>query len=522
MFTVEYSHRDGIDVNTIGDDDLLVKGDWGPRVAKNAVPVMELPIVNGNTVTVRYTMPLPDNLIWEPTDFGDYLITTVDGAVRTIPDANGDSVGIKARLIGSLQVRVDSPSVTYVDKFNDATGEASLRDAIIAANAAGGAHTIILDSGTYTIDIPHVADNNVSFPDPADNLYCDAPNHATGWSNETTGDFDITGNITIIGNQNDLTVIDAQGLDRVFKVHPGGDLILQRLTVTGGISPADQGGGGILSAGNVDLLETIVRDNRAFALQGSDPIRGGGIASWQGSLSVSQSWISENESDYGGGLFYCNAASGSVVRSTIDNNKGGGLHSHSDFDLTVNNSTFSANAGGNGALFNGKQDGNGPMSTSTLTATQVTVAFTTNASSAVAGKIHLVDVLLAENDVFSDNDASTTVQNVIGSLELGADLIGPLTRSHDAPPVHPLLVGNPAVDAGSATFVGTTDQRGATRLTPDIGAYEALSGSVGGTVFIDLDEDQVRARLSKPTRRARRKWASPPATRMCSARRKSG
>ena len=161
----------------------------------------------------------------------------------------------------------------------------------------------------------------------------------------------ITGVVTIVGNQSDLTVIDANELDRAFKIHPGGSLNLSRVTVTGGLSPVDQGGGGILSAGNLSLQDSIIRGNSALALPGSDPIRGGGVAVWDGNADITRSWIDENESEFGGGIFYCGDGSGTVSQSTVSNNDGGGLHSHSDSGLNIENSTFSANAGGQGAHF---------------------------------------------------------------------------------------------------------------------------------------------------------------------------
>ena len=101
--------------------------------------------------------------------------------------------------------------------------------------------------------------------------YCPASIHETaelagGWSDSTTGDFDVEGNLTIVGDLNDNTLIDAQGFDRVFKVHPGASLRLARLTVQGGLSAVTQGGGGILSAGALDLQQVIARDNVALGL----------------------------------------------------------------------------------------------------------------------------------------------------------------------------------------------------------------------------------------------------------------
>ena len=56
--------------------------------------------------------------------------------------------------------------------------------------------------------------------------------------------------------------------------------------------------------------------------------------------------------------------------------------------------------------------------------------------------------------------------------------------------MHPLISGNPAIDAGSNVFIGTTDQIGTIRDTPDVGAVEAVAGLVSGRLFVDLNGNQ--------------------------------
>jgi len=70
QFVVEYSHRDGIDLGTIGDDDLVVLGDWGPRSELAAVYQLGSAVANGTTVTATYTITAPDDLIWDALDYG--------------------------------------------------------------------------------------------------------------------------------------------------------------------------------------------------------------------------------------------------------------------------------------------------------------------------------------------------------------------------------------------------------------------------------------------------------------------
>ncbi len=356
-FTVEYRHQSGMVSSSIGNDDLTVTRQWGPADSFQAtlqslsIPAGENP-QNASVVTATYRVAAPGGT-WDPLDFGGYQIETVAGSVLA-----ADASPIERRQIGSFRVRIEAPDVLYVNTTVDAVSDGSLRDAIRLANAAAPSpRTIILDSGLYTIDIEPVVDPSFTFSTLAPEAFCAPLLQSTGWSDETTGDFDVTGSVSIVGNLSDRTVIDAQQLDRVFRVHPGASLSLSRVTVSRGLSPIDQGGGGILSLGNLSVTDSVIRDNVALAPFGLEAIRGGGIAAWSGTANISRTWINQNESNFGGGVFYCDQTAGQIERSTISNNIGGGIHSHSDRDLMVTTSTFSGNEGGQGAIFNGKRDG---------------------------------------------------------------------------------------------------------------------------------------------------------------------
>ncbi len=129
---------------------------------------------------------------------------------------------------------------------------------------------------------------------------------------------------------------------------------------------------------------------------------------------------------------------------------------------------------------------------STIIATQVTVSGTRGSRFAVSGDVSLTETLLS-NGSLSVEDTRVTINNVVPSDALGASALGPLTRFGSNPPVHPVLLGNPAIDNGNPRFAGGTDQRGVPRIVPDIGAFEADAASVAGSVFVDADENQLRA-----------------------------
>ena len=71
----------------------------------------------------------------------------------------------------------------------------SLRDAVIAANASGGADIITLPAGTYTLTIG-----------------------GRGEDAAATGDLDINNSLTINGAGAATTIVDGGGLDRVFDI----------------------------------------------------------------------------------------------------------------------------------------------------------------------------------------------------------------------------------------------------------------------------------------------------------------
>ena len=176
-FTVEFSHRSGINTNTIDNDDLIVTRQWGP--ADQITPTLKPGSVsiNGSMVLATYIVSAPGGN-WDPLDFGDYRISTAAGKVA----ASTGNETIESRDIGSFNVRVVSPSVMYVDTFADSPGENSLRDAIVTANAAAAPRTIILDTGTFAIDVNHVSDPTSTFPQPSAVSSCGPAVHNTGWS----------------------------------------------------------------------------------------------------------------------------------------------------------------------------------------------------------------------------------------------------------------------------------------------------------------------------------------------------
>jgi CSLREA domain-containing protein len=193
---------------------------------------------------------------------------------------------------------------TTLDDVTPNNGKFSLREAIDKANLTSSADVIVLPAGVHKISLAN-------------------PDGATDDVN-ATGDFDITGPLTIVGKGAGLTKIDAANLDRVFHVIGTADAPInvnfRGLTITGGGEVLD-GAGILMKHANVTLRGCVVTKN-------TSGWSGGGISNLTDhtlcNLTLIGSTVSYNESLFadGGGIYVDN---GKVTawRSTITGNRAG-------------------------------------------------------------------------------------------------------------------------------------------------------------------------------------------------------
>src|SRR5690606_18719611 len=110
----------------------------------------------------------------------------------------------------------------------DASGNTSLRAAIMEANALAGANEIIVPAGTYTLSIAGIWESAAA-----------------------TGDLDILDDLIITGDGQGLTIINGAGIDRVFDIALSVNVQFHDLRITGGQAIGDSShvledrGGGI-------------------------------------------------------------------------------------------------------------------------------------------------------------------------------------------------------------------------------------------------------------------------------------
>ncbi len=362
------------------------------------------------------------------------------------------AAALTAALVSALFV-LSSPAlsgsttltVTKTADTNDGACDAdcSLREAIVQANTFA-TDDIDVPAGTYKLTIK-----------------------GRGEDLAATGDLDIRRGVTIRGEGARDTIIDANGIDRVFHTPIQSPSSLFTVSIfgvkiTGGAIP-DSVGGGILHTARGSTLN--LSDS---TVSGNSALQGGGINS-------------------GGGQGFGETVR--IFRSTINGNiapggQGGGIQNTEN--LTLENTTVSGNRsrfGGGIIQFSG-----------TLRITDSTIAFNTAQQPGGgifvnSGAPTLKNAIVSNNqsDFAGFKNCSTSVTSEGNNLEKGTscgfdffgDIIadpklGALAENGGPTRTHALLKGSPAINAGGSPFPAT-DQRGISRpqgFANDIGSVE--------------------------------------------------
>ncbi len=353
-------------------------------------------------------------------------------------------------------------------------GLCTLREAIIAANkdkssgrlagecsATKGSDTIILPAGVYTLTRSDSGNEDSS----------------------STGDLDITANLTVQGAGAKTTIIQAVGFsDRLVQVISG-TVTISGVTLEGGNVTGN--GGGIENDSNLLLENSVITASQASG-------QGGGVFNaGSGTLTLMGSTIHGNQSAANGGGI-ANLGSLTATNSTIANNtsasSGGGLYNQGS--ITVNNLTVAANQAGLGGGV-----ANDPQSTFGFENSILAGNSATNSPDCSGS-------LTSQGYNLVQNPAGCTVNgDQTGNLSSVDPLLGPLQDNGGDTPTMALQDGSPAIDAGNPAPPGSssdacqpTDQRGVARpqaLSCDMGAFELENPAQAGPVYtVNASDDQ--------------------------------
>ena len=355
---------------------------------------------------------------------------------------------------------------TVVTNTND-SGEGSLRQAILNANAFAGADIVGFDTaGVFATD------QTITL---------------------TSGQLTITDDVTIEGTGANNLTVSGNNTSRSFLISRAGtDAILDSLTIANGNAGDANGGGIFVSSGTTLLLtNSNISENQAATAGG---IYNLGIA------TIINSTLSNNQVSFNGGAIY-NIGTATITNSTVSGNQatdlGGGIHNLGT--AIINNSTITNNTAD--ADNDGDSRGGGVFNPSGTVVVKNTI---------IAGN---VDNSNQAPDVFGNitgdgNNLIGTTAGASGTVGTGSDITfasagitninqvidTSLQNNGGTTATHALVTGSVAINGGSNEFVVADtadldgdgniietipyDQRGSgfSRIngtTVDIGAYES-------------------------------------------------
>jgi len=223
--------------------------------------------------------------------------------------------------------------------------DCSLREAIIAANAAGGPDTITVPAGTYVLTI--------AGPD--------------GEDASANGDLDITSDLTISGAGSATTIVDGNGTNRVFEIFVG-PVSFSGLTIRNGSAAGFGGGIDNRSTSTVTITNSTISNNQANGF-------GGGINNnGAGTVTISNSSVTGNTAlggNFGGGINNNFNGTLNVTDTVVSGNTaggfgGGGINNNFSGPATVTSSTISGNTAENGGGINNNSSGSFTLTDSTV------------------------------------------------------------------------------------------------------------------------------------------------------------
>ncbi len=395
------------------------------------------------------------------------------------------------------KVQNDVCDINLPDAFAECTLRAAIDEANRFSNTDYEGVYIHVPAGNYALTLPGVNENN-----------------------NATGDLDMRPqnmDIIIEGDSPLTTIIDANGLDRVFDIgfYSGSamhySVTLRNLTITGGNlygtlnGTLSLCGAGIYNEGDLTLENVIIEDNRTdFTGTPSTGADGGGIFNGNpGSLLINTSIIRGNAAVRGGGIFSSSNTTLTILGSTINGNhatsqateytSSGAISNYGT--AIISNSTISSNDSeyGVGGIRN---DGTLYLANVTLVKNE---SLSSPANLSAMNSVNIRNSIIAypqgngvlncdgysiSSSGYNISDDTSCVLVYEGDQFNVDPLLSPLARLGNTippyAPTHGLLPGSPAKDHRSGLcqlFNGSTvtiDQRGENRSDGkcDSGAFE--------------------------------------------------
>ncbi len=362
------------------------------------------------------------------------------------------------------------------------SGEGSLRQAVLNANAIAGNDTITFDATVFT-----------------------TPQTIT----LTTGQLVLSSNVNVQGVGAALLIINGNAASRIFHINNNAVASISDLTATNGKHTTSWGGAvNVVNGSNVTLLRCVVSNS-------TSQLNGGGIYVSGSTLNAISSTISGNTATTigGGALSTGTAPSGEIINlinSTISGNtsvSGGAMHFGTNPNVSIRQTTITNNttttSGGSVTVSSGTVTVSNSLIAANVNNTSVpdvSGTFTSNGGN-VIGNVGTATGFTGTNDLIGTGAAP--INPLIAAL---SDNGGPTLT-------HLPLNGSPAINNGLVANLPTdtydldvdtitaeslpVDQRGGVNLrqrgsAPDAGAVEAFAFEPTLTAA-NTDEDNLNS-----------------------------
>lgn len=386
----------------------------------------------------------------------------------------------------SLSLSIASAQAATIEVLNnsDVTGNCSFRDAVQSANTNTSVGNCVGGNGADLIDLSAIAGQTVTLS--GDSVQITSAVTISGHGTTISGNnanrvFEVTNssNATI----NDLTITAGQyanGGGALF-VGPGATLSLNKSTV----SSSSAGVGGAVMVEGSNTKAAILNANQSYFSGNTADLRGGAIfARNNATITLTNSTLANNSSDYGGGVnMLSNSYDGilsstlNVTNSTFSSNtatfQGGAIHNLSS-EVSLKASTLSGNVageehGGGGVFFGSDGDG-------TLTLSNSIIANSTHSDCAGGASVYggYIANYISGSGVNLVMDGAVCGLTASASLLTDDPMLDPLGSNGGPTNTQALQAGSPAIDAAISCAGVVTDQRGLSRIdgSCDLGAFE--------------------------------------------------
>ncbi len=355
---------------------------------------------------------------------------------------------------GTIHFYVD-PSAPYIPNnlCTDPAHPCRIEE-VMAKVATDGAYTLHMAAGTYTYNLSaSPIDYQLTMIGP------DVPEGSDP--------------VVILDGQNDHPVMVIMA--------PGHTITLQNLVIQNGYWGLAEHGGGILcnsmSLSYLTLDHVVVRHNYSH-------YDGGGIASWNCALTITNSRIEENTAEKFGAGIYADASPVSIYETVIQSNTanhptdsiGGGIVLVNQLGMTLDRVSIANNhaAKGAGIVTGGNQ--------SSLFITNSTISH--NIAGSFGGGMYAYGNVTINNSTFSDNQA---VSDPRGGGGIYGAVVSPTIKAV-VNVNHATLAGNTAVaGGGSAIYLEATVDGYARMITVN----SIFSGPAGVHVCRMDDESSI-------------------------------